>query len=209
MYHFKTIDPATLGLLNSLMLLPALKETRLVGGTALALHIGHRHSVDIDLFGITIGDETDLKEQIYSLGEVTVVQNTPNIRMWLINGIKVDIVRYPFPWISDLIIENNLRLAGINDIAAMKLAAITGRGRKKDFIDIYFLLKKIPLQELLRLYTEKYKDASLLLVIRSLSYFKDADKDEDPKMFKPDKWPEIKSFIRNELDKYSKTLQNI
>jgi len=202
MLHFKTIDPPALGLLNSLMELPALLETRLVGGTALALQIGHRQSVDIDLFGISLGDENELEEQIFSLGNVVAVRKTSNIHIWMINGIKVDIVKYPHPWISELLNENNLRLARVKDIAAMKLAAITGRGSKKDFIDIYFLLKKFSLKEMIDFYLEKYKDASTFLLVRSLGYFKDADSEREPFMIKRIKWTEVKSTISKELDKY-------
>jgi hypothetical protein len=87
-------------------------------------------------------------------------------------------------------------------VAAMKLAAITGRGSKKDFIDIYFLLRKFSLKEMIDFYLEKYKDASTFLLLRSIGYFKDADPDGEPFMIKHIKWNEVKSTITKELDKY-------
>ena len=87
MLQIKTIDPSILGLLNSLMALSSLKDTRLVGGTALALLLGHRHSVDIDLFGIIVGDESELEDQINSLGKIVAVRKTANKHTWMINGI--------------------------------------------------------------------------------------------------------------------------
>jgi len=204
MLHFKTIEPATLGLLKSLMELPALRETRLVGGTSLALQIGHRQSIDLDLFGNLIGEEIDLKEQIYSLGEIVIIKNIPNIHIWMVNGIKVDVVRYPFPWIGEMISLDNLRLAGLKDIAAMKLAAVTGRGSKKDFIDIFFLLKRFSLKEMVQWYSEKYKDASLFLVLKSLAYFVDADSDDEPVMVKRIVWKEIKNSIDKEVNQFIK-----
>jgi len=184
------------------MALPSLKDTRLVGGTALSLLLGHRHSVDIDLFGISVGDESELEVQILSLGEIVEVRKTASIYTWLINGIKVDIVRYPYPWIDDMINEKSLRIAGIKDIIAMKLAAVTGRGSKKDFFDIYFLLKKFCLKEMVELYLEKYKNASTFLLIKSLGYFKDADQDDEPFMIKRINWLQVKSAITKELNKY-------
>ncbi len=204
MLHFKTIEPATLGLLKSLMELPALRETRLVGGTSLALQIGHRQSIDLDLFGNLIGEEIDLKEQIFSLGEIVIIKNIPNIHIWMVNGIKVDVVRYPFPWIGEMISLDNLRLAGLKDIAAMKLAAVTGRGSKKDFIDIFFLLKRFSLKEMVQWYSEKYKDASLFLVLKSLAYFVDADSDDEPVMVKRIVWKEIKNSIDKEVNQFIK-----
>ena len=204
MLHFKTIEPATLGLLKSLMELPALRETRLAGGTALALQIGHRQSIDLGLFGNLIGEEIDLKEQIFSLGDIVVLKNIPNIHIWMVNGIKVDVVRYPFPWIGEMIIHDNLRLAGLKDIAAMKLAAVTGRGSKKDFIDIFFLLKRFSLKEMVQWYSEKYKDASLFLVLKSLAYFVDADSDDEPVMLKRIEWKEIKNSIDKEVNQFIK-----
>ena len=71
-------------------------------------------------------------------------------------------VNYPYPWLEDQIIEDNLRLAGLKDIIAMKLAAVTGRGSKKDFIDIFFLLKKYSLSEMMGFYKYKYNDENAL-----------------------------------------------
>ena len=92
-------------------------------------------------------------------------------------------------------------LAGIKDIAAMKLSAITNRGTKKDFIDYYFLLKRYSLKELIELYRQKYSDAQLFTSIKSLSYFDDAESDPMPDMIVPVDWDEVKSTIRNEVAK--------
>ena len=87
----------------------------------------------------------------------------------------------------------------------MKLNAISTSGQRiKDFIDIYFLLKRFSLNEMLQLYLEKYEDASLFLVLKSLNYFKDAESDKEPFLFKPVKWSEVKSTINKELDRYIK-----
>ena len=123
MLHYEAIDSTTLEILKRLLKIPAFTDLRLVGGTSLALQVGHRKSIDIDL-----------KE----FQNVTVVQKTENISIYTIEGIKVDIVNYPYPWLCPLIEHDEIRMAGIEDIAAMKLSAITGRGAKKDFVDIAF-----------------------------------------------------------------------
>jgi hypothetical protein len=90
-------------------------------------------------------------------------------------------------------------LAAIEDIAAMKLAAITGRGSKKDFIDIYFILQKYGLSDILKFYEDKYSDGSIFLVLRSLAYFDDAEEEPMPKMLVNISWQEVKKTISNKL----------
>jgi len=96
-------------------------------------------------------------------------------------------------------------LASLEDIAAMKLAAITGRGTKKDFIDIFFLLKKYSLSDMLQLYNKKFPDGSELMVLRSLSYFEDADKDVSPVMIEDIEWAHAKNDIKKKMQSYIKS----
>jgi predicted nucleotidyltransferase component of viral defense system len=160
-----------LGLLKKIRANNIFNNLRLVGGTALALQIGHRKSVDIDLFGkINLADD--------------------------------EIVKYPYPWIYDPIIEDNPVLAHILDIASMKLSAITNRGTKKDFIDIYFLLQNYTLKDILRLYEKKYPDGSVFFVLKSLVYFEDAENEPMPEMFTDISWEEVKNFIVEQTKNY-------
>jgi predicted nucleotidyltransferase component of viral defense system len=145
MLHYNTINSATLELLRQLQAIPAFSKLRLVGGTSLALQIGHRTSIDLDLFGYLDADEFVVTNALNKIGDVTILKRSENINIYIINGIKVDIVNYPYSWLLDTLVEDNLKLARIEDIAAMKLAAITNRGTKKDFIDLFFLLKQYSL----------------------------------------------------------------
>ena len=113
----------------------------------------------------------------------------------MIDGVKVDIVNYKYDWIDTPVEEDGIRLAGVKDIAAMKVAAIIGRGTKKDFIDLYFLLKQYSLKEILNLYLQKYPDGSLFIAMKSLSYFEDAEADPMPVMFEELSWPDVKALI--------------
>lgn len=202
MLHFSTIDTATLELLRQLMQVPEFGNLRLVGGTSLALQLGHRNSMDIDMFGQMPTDSFELNNILNTIGRVSPLKKSPNIFIYLVNEIKVDLVNYPYPWIDEEVNEDGLRLAGKKDIAAMKLSAITGRGSKKDFIDLYFLLKEFSLKEMLQFYSQKYHDGSEFLVLKSLTYFADAEKDEIPKMFKKVFWSEIKDAISKIVEKY-------
>ena len=135
MLHYETIDAGTLELLKNLLSLNLFQQLRLVGGTSLALQIGHRKSIDLDLFGEIDVDVLEINNALAQIAQPTQLNNSKNIHIYLINGIKVDIVNYTYPWLEDVIYKDGLRLASNLDVAAMKLSAITGRGSKKDFID--------------------------------------------------------------------------
>jgi len=175
---------------------------RLVGGTALALQIGHRISVDIDLFGNLTADEYEVSERLNAFKSNNVVKKTENISINIIEGVKVDIVNYPYPWIDEPLLKDGIVMASQKDIAAMKLAAITGRGTKKDFIDIFFLMQKYSMGEMLSFYEEKYSDGNIFLVLKSILYFDDADNEQTPKMLKEVEWKKIKTSITNEVNNY-------
>ena len=204
MLHYQTVDTPTLELLRSLLSVDIFKELRLVGGTSLALQYGHRKSIDIDLFGRLDADIFEINSALSDLGEIKIIKDSKNIHVYLVNGIKVDIVNYPYPWIGKLITTDKLRLADENDIAAMKLAAVTGRGTKKDFYDLYLLLKYISLADMLKLYESKYKDGSLFMVLKSLIYFDDADEDIMPALLRPVAWDTVKDSILKAYKEYMK-----
>lgn len=199
MLHYKTIYPATLNLLKELQSLALLKDCRLVGGTALALQLGHRRSVDLDFFGAVPESSDEIVDALREDHEVIIVKESKNIHIYQIDGIKVDIVNYKYEWIDGSVEENGVKLAGVEDIAAMKIAAIIGRGTKKDFIDLYFLLKRFSLEEILQLYLKKYPDGSLFIAMKSLSYFIDAELNPMPEMFESVDWNSVKATIREEV----------
>lgn len=203
MLFLKTIAPTALELLKELQKDPFLHQCRLVGGTSLALQLGHRNSIDLDFFGVLDVDELFLSKQLQKYGQPQLIHKTQNIFIYSINGIKVDFVNYHYPWIEKAVIEDGLVLAQLPDIAAMKLSAITGRGSKKDFIDLYYLLKKISFKEMLKFYEKKYNDGSVFLVLKSLAYFDDAENDPMPKMFDNISWATIKKSILIEIDSYT------
>lgn len=206
MLQKSAIQTAVLALLRALMQREAFQNMRLAGGTALALQIGHRKSNDLDFFGTVDFETMDVHEVFAGFSKVISLQRSKNINIFNINGIKVDFVNYSYPWLEEYIMEENIRLAKLPDIAAMKLAATTGRGSRKDFVDIYFLLKKYSLKEMLGFYRKKYFDASEFLVLKSLTYFEDAEK--EPPIATKDNipWEKIKGLILKEVSAFNKTL---
>ena len=202
MLYYETVEPKTLGLLKKLQKIPEFSDLRLVGGTALALQLGHRKSIDIDLFGNISADNITISKKLDKIGQVTILKNSKHINIYLIDNIKVDIVNYHYKWLENSIIENELILADKKDIAAMKIAAITGRGTKKDFIDLFFLLKHYKFYEIINFYKQKYHDGSLFMVLKSLLYFVDAEEDDKPEMIISEKWLTIREFIKRTVEKY-------
>ena len=195
MLQLPTIETGTLELLKKLQELPLLDNTRLVGGTALALQIGHRKSIDLDFFGEFNFEIQELIDEIKEFAELTILSESKNIHVYSINGIKVDFVNYKYPWLDKAVIEDGVVLADIKDIAAMTISAIIGRGTKKDFIDIAFLLQKFSLAEILDFYTSKYKDGSVFMALKSLTYFDDAENDIMPEMLLKKSWEQVKKEI--------------
>jgi predicted nucleotidyltransferase component of viral defense system len=186
------------------MAMPLLSGTRLVGGTSLALQYGHRNSVDLDFFGSLDDDFIAFRDGLESIGHVSIIKETQTIRIYDIDGVKIDFVDYSrYPWLADAIEEDGLRLASPKDIAAMKVNAIEGRGTRKDFVDIYFLLQHYSLNEILGFYQKKYPEHSLFRALMSLSYFDDAEKQMMPKMYAPDSWDTMKAYIIKEVENIS------
>jgi len=196
MLFTNAIDSSTIVLLKKLQTLPILQDTHLVGGTALALQIGHRKSVDLDLFGRVESNQIDLTDDLRSVTEsMMLIQESRNIHIYLLNQVKVDIVNYSYKWLKEPVKEEGLILAAKEDIAAMKIAAVVGRGTKKDFIDLAFLLDYYPLKDILSMYMEKYPEASMFVAMKSLTYFRDAETDAMPDMLVPVSWKACKDKL--------------
>ena len=199
MLQTKTIEPGTLSVLNNLMKLHELNQFSLVGGTALSLKYGHRTSIDLDLFSTE-----DFVHEII----IESLQNTfgkgfeyrGNYTKWgifcQIDNVKVDIVYYPHAIIHSIEKRSDIRLYHDNDLMAMKIQAILGRGKKKDFWDIAELLKHYSVKDMMECHKAKYPSQMLGISIpQALTYFVDADESEEPKTIKPITWEEVKSSI--------------
>ena len=205
MLSIQTVEPDTLELLKKLATQQELQETRLVGGTALALQYGHRQSVDLDFFGHLPEDREALLDVIRSVGNVTVLNRSKAILQTVINDVKVDFVDYSrYPWIDEPIVEDGFTLASDKDIAAMKVNAIIGRGTRKDFIDLYVLLQHYSLTEILDFYRQKYPEFSEYRALLSMTYFDDAEMQDMPRMYITTPWDTMKSAIIKAVKAYQK-----
>ena len=201
MLQTQTVVPDLLELLKKLMNEKLFSEFNLVGGTSLALQLGHRNSIDIDLFGNQDINHVLFEEKIREFGDVEISQTSKNVLITKINHIKVDFVSYKYPLLKDFLVIDNIRMLSTMDIAAMKLNAIMGRGSRKDFIDLFFLLNEFSMKEILNFYKKKFSDGSEFLVIKSLTYFEDADFQPQPQMFKDFDWEICKQKILEEVSR--------
>lgn len=164
-----------LELLKKLMAEDVLNPFYLVGGTALALQLGHRKSIDIDLFchhPIEYEQIEEILVQKYGIQNVTSSKGGIN---GFIGNIKIDIMPHRYPLLNPVIVVENIRLLSLPDIGAMKINAITNRGAKKDFWDLAELLNYYSAEELFEFFKNKYSNYNCWHVIKSLTWFEDAD----------------------------------
>lgn len=182
MLYKTTIDNSTLELLIRLMSDEVMKDFVLVGGTALALQLGHRISIDIDLFSTDSFDENALADYLRSAHNFELDFISKNTLKGEIKGVQLDCIAHQYPWIISPINEENIRIASYDDIAAMKLNAIAGNGtRMKDYIDIAFLSCKRSFNQMLRGYEEKY-NSNPIIPVKAITYFDDINFNEPIKM---------------------------
>ena len=206
MLYKETVEPATLGLLKQLMSLEELQQFRLVGGTALSLMLGHRTSIDLDLFT----DQSFNSDQLLnSLRETYPVFSfkeikSPRLFFTTINNVKVDFVHTfeKFNYGHEVI--EDIRFASLPEIVALKLNAIAGRGAKKDFWDLHELLNHFSFDQMIDFYHEHYPQNSSMMIIKSITYFAGAEGDLEPDSFKGITWEQIKKDILEKFNLYIK-----
>ena len=179
-----------------------LQDAYLAGGTALALQLGHRISVDFDFFTPNEFAPKTFSAELSKLGSFDEEQANKGTVLGKFDGISFSLFVYKYPLIFPALKYLGLNIADIRDIAAMKIDAISTRGAKRDFVDLYFIWKSgYQLAELLNFYEKKYgKLASNIIHIqKSLVYFDDAESDEMPRMLKVVTWEQVKKYFEDEV----------
>jgi Nucleotidyl transferase AbiEii toxin, Type IV TA system len=181
------IAPETFELIQQLQAIPELKEFHLVGGTALALQLGHRNSIDIDLFTLNEFDDADILEIIGKGNSINEIFRRKNTIICLINNIKTDFIRHNYPLLKPPVIEEEITFLSKEDIAAMKFHAIIQSGKRlKDFIDVYFLLGHFSMKQMVGFFSAKYTYSNPMIAMKAINFFDDIDENIDPpKLLKP------------------------
>lgn len=199
----KILTPKTKTLLKRLGPEDLPKGTYLGGGTAIALHLGHRHSVDLDFFTPTEFVETQWGQKLKNELGFKLTQRDWQTLIGTVAGVKISLFGYKYKLIRKPAILYRVSVALLPDLAAMKLETVIGRGTKRDFVDIYFLAQKYGLWKIFEFYQEKYGNLEEreLMIKKGLIFFEEADKEEMPAMLIRVGWNEIKRWILQEVRK--------
>jgi Nucleotidyl transferase AbiEii toxin, Type IV TA system len=174
----------------------------LAGGTALALHLGHRKSVDLDFFHSEKFEAEEFLTVLQRIGEFQVRRSDPGTLTARVEGVEVSFVRYQYPMLdSPMKVEFGPPIAQVRDIACMKLSAIMARGSRRDFVDLYGVCQHgDSLEAVYGWFQQKYRGISYdpYHLARSLVYFLDAEEERMPVMLRPYRWDEVKAFFVRE-----------
>lgn len=186
-------------------LAPVCSRFYLAGGTGLALRLGHRVSLDLDLFSADDGlgdkERAALLEALGSSGDLDVEENKDGTCHLVVEGTRVSLLRYPYPLLKPTADWRGMAVASVEDIAAMKVSAVIGRGAKKDFVDLYEVCGGLGLESVLEAASKKYDHPAdfLLLAARALVFFEDAEKGSMPRLLKKISWERVKSYFEKEV----------
>ena len=176
MLQTSTVKKSTFGLLKRLQAESLLATTRLVGGTALSLQIGHRESDDLDLFSVEPLEGMLIQKLLvdnYGFVPSVVQENT---LIGFVEGVKIDVIYHPFPWLEPAIEEEGIRIATVTDIAAMKMHAIINSGKRpKDFVDVAFLSMRYSYNQIKQQLLRRYSAYDPIMVDKAIIYFGDID----------------------------------
>jgi predicted nucleotidyltransferase component of viral defense system len=181
----------------------------LAGGTALALQLGHRRSVDLDWFTPRrIEDPSQLAQQLRDQSiALTTTSLAPGTLHGTVQRVRVSLLEYRYPLVKQLLTwrDYGVALARVADLAAMKLAALAQRGARKDFVDVYAVASvRVSLRQMLRWYEEKFSTHDIAHVLYSLIYFDEANRERMPAMLWPVRWQEIKAALRDWVEALSR-----
>lgn len=176
----------------------------LTAGTALSLLLGHRESEDLDFFTTNIFKPQKLQQELETFGTLTDLELADGTVNTFIDDVKLQFLHYPYKLIKPVFNWSGIEISSKEDIACTKFQTIGARGSKKDFIDIYFLLKEFTLSQLFNLLKEKYPktDYNHIHILKSLTYFEDANKQPMPKMHIQIGWEEVKKNIVEQVKQF-------
>ncbi|MBT9131355.1 hypothetical protein B9J77_04325 [candidate division NPL-UPA2 bacterium Unc8] len=181
-----------------------IQKAYLAGGTALALQLGHRISYDLDFFTMEEFNENILLPQIKKISKFELEKTAWRTILGKFKDVRFSIFYYEYPLLYHTKKFRMINILDLRDIAAMKIASIASRGVKRDFVDLYFICKEtISLEEVIQLYDKKYKNlaTTAMHIMKSLTYFEDAEAEDMPHMLAPVNWERVKRFFEGEVKK--------
>jgi hypothetical protein len=198
----ETVSPDTARLIEKIKNRSWLSSYYLAGGTALALHLGHRTSIDLDFFTDSDIEEMTMVEYLRGTGDLRLDRIGEGTIVSDLDGVRVSFFKYPYRLLDPLTEWNGIPVASIHDIALMKIVAILQRGSIKDFIDLFFIVRKFKsLDILIPELSSKYAGVQFNAnsILRSLCYFEDAEKEPMPNMIAACNREGVKKFFVSEV----------
>ena len=186
-------------------------EAVLAGGTALALQIGHRISLDLDFFTTSTFDVESVISAIRATGQsFRVLAEGEGHIVMDIEGVKFSLFHYDYPFLDKPVHHQGVNIASILDISGMKIIAISQRGTKRDFVDMYFILQNIPFYKVAEHMVQRFgkERVNPILIGKALTYFADADSNPEPEYIKKVKWEKIKTFFKQHAKQFTLDLRS-
>lgn len=203
-------DKQTVLLIKKISEIPSISDRfYLAGGTGLSLHLGHRRSEDIDMFTENRFFLEPFMDIIYSFNGQILTAEEGSIHC-IIDNTKLSLLYYPYRLLRPLCEFSGVKLASLDDIACMKIVAISQRAEKKDFFDIYEIAKIHSIPEIKEWFHEKYrqKEKNCYHILKSLFYFHDAEESPDPVSLNGTTWNEVKDYLISREKELTKALLN-
>lgn len=199
----RVLSPTTRNNLALVAGTPLADRFYLAGGTAVALHLDHRRSYDLDFFTLGRDFPADLpRRELMHLGELSVLHEGAGTFVGTLDEVRISFFVYPYPLLESPETFEGAQVARLPDLAAMKLDAVSSRGTKRDFIDLYQICQDaFPLRHAIQHFERKYAGVqySMVHLLKSLKYFEDAEPDPMPPMLVPLEWAEVKRFFEGEV----------
>ena len=203
--HWEALTPATRQTFHQVSLLPFVSDFYLAGGTGLALHLGHRFSVDLDFFSPDAGavgpEARDALRQTFDDSSLAITHDTDGTFVATWRGVGISFFRLPlYPLVEPTVDVEGIHLASLEEIGAMKLAAAIDRSTRKDMVDLYFILRQTPIERLFEVAAVKYARVRTFAIsaVRGLAYFEDAELLPMPRMIDPTPWPKMRKFLESQ-----------
>lgn len=196
-FYLQTLPPQTAKLLSKIETVKPnfLTNFYLSGGTALSLQLGHRESEDLDFFSASTFDPRLIQIELEKIGQLSDLELADNTLNGYLDGVKLQFLGYPYPLLEPLVDYGSIKLSSILDIACTKLQTVGMRGNKKDYVDMYVLLQKYSLPDLLEKMKEKYQNSDFNIphILKSLVYFADAEGQAMPRLHTEIEWEIVKT----------------
>lgn len=185
------------------MLPPA---TYLAGGTAAALHLGHRYSYDLDFFTSRRFDAQAIVRRFKKIKGFSLEKTSWQTILGYIDAVQCTLFYYQYPLLFPCHDFHGVAIADLRDVAAMKIAALSDRGAKRDFVDLYVIAKVggVSVEEAITYYGKKFGvlESNRVHIMKSLTFFEDAESQNMPRMVTNVTWREVKKFFKHEASQF-------